>query len=92
MIVGKRSRGAEAEEEGATYEWRWGARAQAEVGERAIAEFIAEFMAERVIREAEKAADEDGGQRMAEEEREKVRGAFMKDITRSAGGRLNDVR
>jgi hypothetical protein len=26
-----------------TYEWRWGARAQSEVGEKAVAAFVAEF-------------------------------------------------
>ncbi|EJD00539.1 MAGE-domain-containing protein [Fomitiporia mediterranea MF3/22] len=53
---GKRGRTAahaDHDEEGATYEWRWGARAHAEVGERAVAEFVAEFMAERIIRDVE---------------------------------------
>ena len=35
-----------------TYEWRWGARSHAEVGEDAIARFVADFMAERILRTA----------------------------------------
>ncbi|KAF8639276.1 hypothetical protein AX16_010348 [Volvariella volvacea WC 439] len=31
-------------EGGVTYEWRWGVRAHCEIGEMAVAEFIAEFM------------------------------------------------
>ena len=58
---GKRGRGAtqtQEDSEGATFEWRWGPRAAAEVGERAVALFIAEFMAER-RGEADDSSDED---------------------------------
>ena len=91
-LIGKRSRGGDADDESATYEWRWGPRAHAEIGERAIAEFIAEFMAERVIREYEKDGDEEGGQRMDDEEREKVLSNYMKEITRAAGGKMSEIR
>ena len=35
------------EDNDAAWEWRWGPRAMAEIGEEAIAHFVAEFMAER---------------------------------------------
>ncbi|OCB89624.1 MAGE-domain-containing protein [Sanghuangporus baumii] len=89
---GKRGRGADLDDESATYEWRWGPRAHAEIGECAVAEFIAEFMAERVIREYEKDGDEEGGQRMTDEERDKVLSNYMKEITRAAGGKLSEIR
>ncbi|CDO72663.1 hypothetical protein BN946_scf184985.g82 [Trametes cinnabarina] len=41
----------------AAYEWRWGPRAHAEVGERGIAKFVAEFMA---VRPGGGGDDEDG--------------------------------
>ncbi|KAI9065678.1 MAGE-domain-containing protein [Trametes sanguinea] len=42
----------------AAYEWRWGPRAHAEVGERGIARFVAEFMA---VRPGGGGHDEDDG-------------------------------
>ncbi|TFY72084.1 hypothetical protein EVG20_g934 [Dentipellis fragilis] len=49
---GKRSRPTQTQTQGGNddaeaWEWRWGPRAGAEVGEVAIARFVAEFMAER---------------------------------------------
>lgn len=61
------------------------------MGERAIAEFVAEFMAERIVREAETNGDEEGNQRATEEERAKILAGMMKDINRAAGGKLSDV-
>lgn len=37
------------EDNDVAWEWRWGPRAMAEIGEEAIAHFVAEFMAERAI-------------------------------------------
>ena len=42
-----------------TYEWRWGARSHAEVGEQALAAFVAEFMAERTLRDQDDDDDDD---------------------------------
>ncbi|KAH8113089.1 MAGE-domain-containing protein [Phellopilus nigrolimitatus] len=94
---GKRGRGNDNDDEGASYEWRWGARAYAEVGEKALARFVAEFMAERVLLGAAGGGgddDDDETQRRIpdEEERERVLENMLKDITRAAGGRLSDVR
>ncbi|KIK65144.1 hypothetical protein GYMLUDRAFT_160335 [Collybiopsis luxurians FD-317 M1] len=43
--AGNLDRGDDPNGEGTKYEWRWGTRAQSEIGEKAVAEFIAEFMA-----------------------------------------------
>lgn len=39
--------GGGGDDNDAAWEWRWGPRAMAEIGEEAIAHFVAEFMAER---------------------------------------------
>lgn len=86
--VGKRGRGENPEEE-ANLEWRWGSRAFSEVGEQAIAEFVASFMANHAIRAAQ--GDEDRPQEMNARKREKEYESYMKDITRAAGGKLSEV-
>ncbi|CAE7133854.1 unnamed protein product [Rhizoctonia solani] len=40
------------DEDGATTEWKWGSRAHAELGEKAVAEFMVDFMVERAIKDA----------------------------------------
>ncbi|QRV81244.1 Melanoma-associated antigen G1 [Ceratobasidium sp. AG-Ba] len=54
----KRGRQSQAtqddDEDGAAVEWRWGSRAHAEIGEKAVAEFMVDFMVERAIRDAAK--------------------------------------
>ncbi|KAI0820903.1 MAGE family-domain-containing protein [Trametes gibbosa] len=74
----------------AAYEWHWGPRAMAEVGERAVAEFVAEFMA---VRLGEEGVDEDAvGAPDDEGTRKRVQGIF-KGIERAASGApLADVR
>ena len=42
--------GGGGEENDVVWEWRWGPRAAAEIGEAAVARFVAEFMAERASR------------------------------------------
>ena len=108
--VGKRARGGAAASQNprggdgadeAQWEWRWGPRAAAEVGEQAIAKFIGEFMVERshgVDMDADDDDDEDDGQQTgrARREREKARqeeanaklAKVMRGIERAAGGTL----
>lgn len=74
-----------------TYEWRWGARAHAEVGEQAIAAFVAEFMAERMVRGNEDDDDDDDRRRPSKQDAERIAMNIMKDITRCAGGHLKDL-
>ncbi|KAI0321546.1 MAGE family-domain-containing protein [Amylostereum chailletii] len=96
---GKRGRGTQAQDdgEGATFEWRWGPRAGAEVGEKAIARFVAEFMAER-RGEVEESSDEDEEprarkqrQRQRDEDAQKRLDMMMRGIERASGGDLADV-
>ena len=75
------------EEEGVSYEWRWGSRAFAEFGERAVADFISQFMVERIVKEKE-----ESGANMNSEDTKKVIQNMMKDIAHAAGGKLNEVR
>ncbi|KAJ7621120.1 MAGE family-domain-containing protein [Roridomyces roridus] len=89
----KRGRVTQADDEGGqTYEWRWGARAQSEVGEKAIAEFVAEFM----VGEREEAEEdqEEGGRRRGTKQRADAESKFdkmFKGIERAAGGQLADI-
>jgi phage terminase small subunit len=96
----KRGRNAN-DEDNAQYEWRWGPRAHAEVGEQGIARFMAEFMVEQYELEAgaqdEEDEEEDEVQetgpsgRMNAVTARKVESA-MKGIETAAGAVLSDVR
>lgn len=75
-------------DEAVVYEWRWGPRALAEVGEQDVGRFVADFMVERGRREAtgeDADEDEDVGE-MAEVK--KMRERTMGGIERAAGGNL----
>ncbi|KAI8976336.1 MAGE family-domain-containing protein [Trametes punicea] len=75
----------------AAYEWRWGPRAHAEVGERAVAQFVAEFMAVRPG--AEEDEEEDAVGAPADEGTQKRVQIVFKGIERAAAGApLADVR
>ncbi|GJE95223.1 MAGE domain-containing protein [Phanerochaete sordida] len=80
---------ANAADEGVVYEWRWGPRAQAEVGEEDIARFVADFMVERARREAA-GGDEDEDDEDIEDTPEvrKMRERTLGGIERAAGGKL----
>lgn len=76
---------AQDEEEGIKYEWRWGNRAECEIGEQALAEFVAEFMVRN------QNDDDDAGHK------NKGRGAsafdkMLKGIEKAAGGNLAELR
>ena len=49
------------EDSDVAWEWRWGPRAMAEIGEAAVARFVAEFMAERASSGAGAGAGAGGG-------------------------------
>ncbi|EKM51401.1 uncharacterized protein PHACADRAFT_152114 [Phanerochaete carnosa HHB-10118-sp] len=75
-------------DEAVVYEWRWGPRAQAEVGEQDVARFVADFMVERARHEAaggDTDEDEDAGETA---EVKKMRERTMGGIERAAGGNL----
>ncbi|KIO22925.1 hypothetical protein M407DRAFT_114394 [Tulasnella calospora MUT 4182] len=55
----RKSRKAADEEEEGLYEWRWGSRAHAEIGEQNVAEFICDFMRKSWLDEQLKLLGED---------------------------------
>ncbi|CAA7264566.1 unnamed protein product [Cyclocybe aegerita] len=75
---------AEDLEEGRMYEWRWGARAFCEVGEEAVAKFIAQFMVE-----SEGDGEEEGRDARRQEELMKK---MYKGIEKAAGGKLTELK
>lgn len=86
---GKRGRAAQTQrrddDDGARemYEWRWGTRAMCEVGEEAIARFVAEFMVEGVE------ADEEA--QNAQKRKDQYKKMYS-GIEKAAGGKLSDVK
>jgi hypothetical protein len=101
---GKRVRPTQGggEDDGTTWEWRWGHRAHSEIGEKGLAQFMAEFMAEaekRGVDGEEEEAEGDGEGRAARQRREKREAAakkkleaLLKGIGRAAGGNLTDIK
>jgi hypothetical protein len=90
---GKRGREAQDEEAGMTYEWRWGNRAQSEVGEAGIAQFVAEFM----VGEGEDDGDDEEEGSRAKNKRKQTETdskltKMMKGIARAAGGELAEIK
>lgn len=93
---GKRGRQsmAQADQDGQAnaYEWRWGPRAHSEVGEKAIAQFVAEFMVERPAAEDD---DEERRPRRKDDDpaRKKQMELMLRGIERGASGAaLSDIR
>lgn len=91
----KRVRGDEEDTDGTTYEWRWGPRAYSEVGEKAIAQFVAEFM----VRDGLEGDDEEDGAGVngraggsSQTEAKKKLDKMMLGIEKAAGGSLADVK
>lgn len=87
---GKRGRGSAAtQDDGANlWEWKWGPRAHAEVGEVNIATFLAEFM---VQKPGEAEDDEDEGDDGAADMQKKF-DAVYNAIGRAAGDALTEIR
>lgn len=102
----KRGRGGQSQSQArngegdgdAAFEWRWGPRATAEVGEMGIGKFVADFLEER-MREADPEDDDDDMDERAarkarqnrEEQSAKRMEALVRGIERAAGGSLADV-
>ncbi|KAF8594699.1 hypothetical protein BDV93DRAFT_159244 [Ceratobasidium sp. AG-I] len=94
------------DEDGAAIEWRWGSRAHAEIGEKAVAEFMVDFMVERAIRDAGRALrrqgqtqaddededeDEEGMGRGERREREKDKAALEERGKKMREAMMRDV-
>lgn len=91
---GKAKRARADDESGNTYEWRWGNRAQSEIGEKGIAQFVAEFMVGEEEAEDEE-EDEGSGRGRANKkqaEAESKLAKMTKGIERAAGGQLADLK
>ncbi|KAH7925738.1 MAGE-domain-containing protein [Leucogyrophana mollusca] len=101
---GKRGRAPAATQANAddnqAWEWRWGNRAYSEIGEKAVGQFVAEFMVERT-RDNDGDDDDDenaapararGRVKNRSEVVEKKLATILKGIERAAGGTLTDVR
>ncbi|KAJ3718087.1 MAGE-domain-containing protein [Lentinula guzmanii] len=85
---GKRGRAAaniDAEDGENKYDWRWGPRAHSEIGEKAIQEFISEFMVEISGRQD----NQDDGEGARVQERLKK---MMNGIEKAAGGNISDIK
>lgn len=89
---------AQEEEDGVAYQWRWGPRAYCEVGEKAIARFIAEVMVGDRI-EADVDEEEEGragssrrGRGKGRDDMEAKVEKMLGGIERAAGGNLTDLR
>ncbi|KAG1772080.1 MAGE-domain-containing protein [Suillus occidentalis] len=101
---GKRGRAPAAtqanQDETQAFEWHWGHRSYSEIGEQAIATFVAEFMVERNRDEDGEDDDEDGraarGRGKGRARAENSGGDKLKNvfgaIERAAGGNLSDVK
>ncbi|KAJ7102475.1 MAGE-domain-containing protein [Mycena belliarum] len=97
---GKRSRVSQGADDagGQAYEWRWGARAQSEVGEQAIAAFVAEFMVgDEGVRDEGDDEEEGGAVVRARADKRRVDAEsnlakMVKGIERAAGGQLSDIK
>lgn len=86
------------EDDAVAYQWRWGPRAYCEVGEKAIARFVAEVMVGDRI-EADVDEEEEG--RAGSSRRARGRGQdeteakvekMLQGIEKAAGGSLADLR
>ncbi|KAF9220610.1 MAGE-domain-containing protein [Gyrodon lividus] len=101
---GKRGRGPAATQVNAddnqAYEWRWGTRAHSEIGEQAVASFVAEFMTDCTRQNEDEEDEEDDGGPVRGRGRGKGRqdGAakkletMLKAIERASGGNLAGIK
>ena len=85
-------------DDGTTWEWRWGHRSHSEIGEKAVAQFAAEFMVESERRATEALEEEDGEGRAGARKREQRAAeakrrleTVLKGIRRAAGGEFVDA-
>lgn len=76
---------------GDMYEWRWGARAFCEIGEKNIAKFVAEFMTSHGAG-ATGRNEEDGEDGAGEERRKEKVKKMYKGVEKASGGNLAEVR
>ncbi|KAJ8515467.1 hypothetical protein ONZ45_g7134 [Pleurotus djamor] len=88
----KRTRVGEEEDPNLNYEWRWGNRAQSEVGENDIARFIASFLAGDEDEEEDERGHASSSRRGRKQQAESKFDKLMKGVQRAAGGELAAAR
>ena len=108
IAIGKRGRTAVGDgDEMAQFEWKWGPRSYSEVGEKAIAEFMAQFLLDRKMLTTDVDSDEEEEEAQTSRRRNgassqtqprqaqdktKMFEDMIKGIARAAGGTLHDIR
>lgn len=83
----------EGDASGSTWEWKWGPRSVAEIGEVGIAQFVSEFMVQRRT-EAVQEDEEDEGEGQLDYSNpriEKLLETMKSGIEKAAGGKLLDI-
>ncbi|KAF9265033.1 MAGE-domain-containing protein [Marasmius fiardii PR-910] len=96
---GKRARATQGDDDsGIQYEWRWGPRAHSEVGEKAIAQFVAEFLVSEEHQEDEDAEEAQAGGSRRGAGRRQANAVMsnlekmMQGIEKAVGGTLLDLK
>lgn len=74
------------------YEWRWGPRAQSEIGEKGVAEFIAEFMVGGNDKDDQGGGRRGGGSGRGAQNTAAAMKKMMDGIEKAAGGNLADLK
>ncbi|KAI0089714.1 MAGE family-domain-containing protein [Irpex rosettiformis] len=87
----QRPGGGNDENEGDTWEWKWGMRAMAEVGEVGVARFVAEFMVDGSMVGAGEEEEEEEDAEAGEERRRRKVETMMKGVERASGGELVEI-
>jgi len=103
---GKRGRAPAAtqanQDETQAFEWHWGHRSYSEIGEQAVATFVAEFMVERNRDDDAEEDDQEDGKaaqgrgkgraRSGDGNGDKKQKSVYEAIERAAGGNLSDIK
>lgn len=72
----------------ASFEWKWGTRAIAEIGEEGVGKFVVDFMDDIERERANRRAEEEGARGNSRQERERWKDKLFIAIGRAAGGGL----
>lgn len=82
---GRKSRNEDGEATGEEYEWRWGARAESEITEKAVGDFVAEIYLHSDD-QGDEGEEEDNGEEVVSREKKQER--LLQQIEHAAGSQL----
>jgi hypothetical protein len=86
QVRGRKSKTEEGEPTGEEYEWRWGARAEVEITEKAVADFVSQvYFDSEDLDEVEGEQDDDGGESTSRAQKQQQ---LLQHIERVAGSQL----